>query len=139
MPSAVEFPLWKVVVGCIGGFLIHLVIGSLYQWGLINIYVASYYKITEPDLRLENTGVVFPLMMTCIGIGMRPGILLASKIGTFWVLIGVEIVASLLVLASSFIPSFVGILSCYYRVCGCLRSGIWVDRGHGLHAPDDGM
>jgi hypothetical protein len=70
-------PAWKGVLGCFGGLLIHLVVGSVYQWGVVNVYFASYYKLTEPDLLLENTSIVFPLMMTCIGLGMRPGIFLA--------------------------------------------------------------
>ena len=37
----------KGIIGCLGGLFIHLVISSLYQWGTINIYVTSYYKITH--------------------------------------------------------------------------------------------
>ena len=38
---------FKGLLGCLGGLFIHLVISSLYQWGTINIYVTSYYKITH--------------------------------------------------------------------------------------------
>ena len=95
-------------MGCFGGLFIHMIVGSLYQWGIINIYFTSFYKITEPSLKLENTGVVFPIMMTCIGIGMRPGIHIAERIGTFWTLLAIEFAAALIVLASSFIPTFIG-------------------------------
>ena len=36
---------FKGFMGCIGGFMIHLVIGSLYQWGLVNPYITSYFKL----------------------------------------------------------------------------------------------
>lgn len=113
MISAYDLPLWKVAFGCCGGFFIHLVVGAVYQWGLINIYIASYYKITQPDLNLEDTGVVFPLMMLCIGIGMKPGIELAKRIGAFWVLLGVVVLAAGLVFASSYVPNFVGSVIAY--------------------------
>lgn len=37
----------KGLIGCVGGFMIHLVIGSLYQWGLINPYITSYFKLNS--------------------------------------------------------------------------------------------
>ena len=37
----------KGLMGCIGGFMIHLVIGSLYQWGLISPYITSYFKLNK--------------------------------------------------------------------------------------------
>lgn len=126
MAQPTDRPLWKGVLGCFGGLFIHMIVGSLYQWGIINIYFTSFYKITEPNLRLENTGVVFPIMMTCIGIGMRPGIHLAEKIGTFWTLVAIEFVAAILVLASSFIPVFIGTLK--------LTQGSWLYSVHCLES-----
>lgn len=35
------------VAGLIGAFIIHLIIGAMARWGLINLYVSSYYKITS--------------------------------------------------------------------------------------------
>lgn len=56
---------------------IQLVIGSLYQWGIVNIYLTSYFHLTDNLLTLESTGIVFPLMMICIGITMRLGLYLS--------------------------------------------------------------
>lgn len=86
---------------------IHLIVGSLYQWGIINIYVTSFYKLSQSDLTLENNGVIFPVMMICMGLTMRPGIMLAEKIGTLWVLVGFTLLSSGLVLITSFMPNFV--------------------------------
>jgi len=40
------------ILACIGGLIIHLIIGSLYQWGIINIYVTSYYKTLDYSVTL---------------------------------------------------------------------------------------
>lgn len=64
------------IVGVFGGMLIHLVIGSLYQWGIINIYITSYHKTMDSSVTLENNVVAFPIMMLCIGLTMRLGIMI---------------------------------------------------------------
>ncbi len=71
------------ILGCFGGLFIHLIIGAYFQWGFINIYVTSYYRITEPDLTLESNGIVFPLMQLSIAPTMKIGHMIASKIGAF--------------------------------------------------------
>lgn len=46
----------------IGGILIHLSIGTIYLWGNINVYVASYYRLSsDPNLSLSETTFIFPL------------------------------------------------------------------------------
>ena len=65
------------ILGCFGGMFIHLIIGAYFQWGFINVYITSYYKITEPNLTLESNGIVFPLMQLCIAPTMKAGTLLA--------------------------------------------------------------
>jgi hypothetical protein len=55
----------------------HLVIGSLYQWGIINIYITSYHKISDNSVTLEGNAIAFPIMMLCIGITMRLGLFFA--------------------------------------------------------------
>ena len=65
------------ILRCFGGMLIHLIIGAYFQWGFINVYITSYYKITEPNLTLESNGIVFPLMQLCIAPTMKAGTLLA--------------------------------------------------------------
>lgn len=92
----------KGVLACIGGMIIHLVIGSLYQWGIINIYVTSYYKILSPSVTLEANAIAFPLMMFCYGLTMRIGIHLAEISHAIIVLVGVTILFSLSVFISSF-------------------------------------
>jgi hypothetical protein len=66
--------LFKGILGCAGGFLMHLVLGSVYQWGIINVYISSYFSIIQGvEQSLTVNGAVFPAMMMCIGLGMKLG------------------------------------------------------------------
>lgn len=67
----------------IGSFLLHLIIGSLYRWGMINPYITSFYKITSnPDLQTRKDAIGAPLAMFCIGLTIQFGSKAANKIGT---------------------------------------------------------
>lgn len=112
--TPVEFPLqssshdtWptsyiiKGVIACIGGLIFHLIIGALYQWGIINIYVTSYYKLSDPSVTLESSAIAFPLMQLSIGLTMRLGIYLADLTHP----IIVQITSVLLASASVFVAS----------------------------------
>jgi hypothetical protein len=65
------------LIGCLGGLCSHFVLGSIFQWGIINVYVTSYYKLTDPSLTLEANSIAFPLMMLGISLTITPGIYLA--------------------------------------------------------------
>lgn len=65
------------LLGCLGGLLIHLIVGAPYQWGSINVYMTSYFKVREPELTLESNAVVFPVMFVSCGLGIEAGVLLA--------------------------------------------------------------
>lgn len=77
IPTSQGFRLFMGILGCFGGLLIHLVIGSLYQWGIINIYITSYYRLTDSGVTLESNAIAFPIMMICIGLTMRVGGIIA--------------------------------------------------------------
>jgi hypothetical protein len=47
-------------------------------------------------------------MMMCIGLTMKPGIMLAERIGAFWTLLLLEVFLAGVMLASSFLPNFPG-------------------------------
>jgi hypothetical protein len=36
-----------LMLGIFGGLLIQLIIGSVYQWGIINIYITSYFRTMD--------------------------------------------------------------------------------------------
>ena len=99
----------KGYVGCIGGLFIHLIISSLYQWGIINTYVTSYYKVTsDPTITLEDNAIAFPAMMMSIGLTMRLGLFLSKKFGVLPILYICNVLCSASVFAASFMESFGG-------------------------------
>jgi hypothetical protein len=82
-----------------------LITGSLYQWGIINIYVTSYFKTFEPDLTLEANAIAFPIMMFCMGLPMRLGIYLAEISHPLFMLIACQILLSVSIFVSSLVTS----------------------------------
>ena len=89
--------------------MIHLVIGSLYQWGLINPYVTSYFKLARyPDLQSKDMGVIFPVMMFCIGVTMKVGLDLGAKFGYWKILLLNFLGCSIFVWFSSYFTNLFG-------------------------------
>lgn len=84
---------------------IHLVIGSVYQWGIINVYITSYYRLIDESLTLESTAIAFPVMMICIGFTMKLGLVLAKKTHPLIVMIVGQFLSALMILLSSFMPN----------------------------------
>jgi len=96
----------KGFVTIVGGWLFHLAIGSIYTWGNISIYIASYFRHYEPDLTIDDTFVTFPIMVVSSTIiwylgsalALRYSPRLSMSIG------GVILISG--VVASSFVKSF---------------------------------
>lgn len=85
--------------------IFQLITGSLYQWGIINIYVTSYFKTLDPSVTLESNAVAFPIMMFCMGLPMSFGIYLAEITHLMLVLLSCQILLSLSVFISSYMTS----------------------------------
>lgn len=93
------------MTACIGGLIYQLITGSLYQWGIINIYVTSHLKTIDPSVTLESNGAAFPIMMYCMGFPMRFGIYLAEVTHPMIVLITCQVLLSLSIFVSSYMTS----------------------------------
>ena len=65
----------------VGGFCIHLVIGTQYVWGNIAVYVTSYYRDEDPSVSLGSTAIVLPLVILVTGPFKYLGSHLSMKIG----------------------------------------------------------
>ena len=73
---------WKGVLILLGGCLVHLVLGSFYLWGNINVYVTSYYRLhSDGSLTITVSSALFCLMLLGISIGFFFTIPLATKVG----------------------------------------------------------
>ena len=95
------------VLGVLGAFFLHILIGAIYRWSMINSYITSFYKITDnPDLITKRDKIVAIISMFCVGLTMRLGSRLAKQIGTFWNLLIFVFLATICVLISSFMSNF---------------------------------
>jgi len=62
------------IITVIGGFFLEIVTGTALLWGSMNVYVTSYFRSKDdPDLKLSLGGVIFPLMMISMAIGIPIG------------------------------------------------------------------
>ncbi len=93
------------MTACIGGRIFQLITGSLYQWGIINIYVTSYFKTIDSSVTLESNAIAFPIMMFCMGLPMRLGIYLAEITHPMFMLLSCQILLALSVFVSSYMTS----------------------------------
>ena len=121
--------LLKGLLGCIGGLMIHLVIGSLYQWGLLNPYITSYFILNGYDnLSTKDTVIIFPIMMFCIGVTMKVGLMLGHRFGYVRVLCANFMCCSLFVFGSSYTSNILCNFGRIFSVCCVVFVGV---RAHG--------
>lgn len=94
-------------MGLLGAFCIHLIIGASSRWNMLNAYATSYYKVlNSPHLIINEDSYASPLSYFCMGIGMRTGIRLDKKLGTFLTCIFAVSLAAFANFMSSFMPHF---------------------------------
>ena len=111
LAKRINEPEWKFLLrglfGILGAFLIHILIGAIYRWPMINPYVTSYYKITnDPDLRSNFNSIGTPVFIFSVGITMKLGMKLNKIIGKMPVLfLPVFMLAGVLYI-SHMVPTF---------------------------------
>lgn len=102
---------------------IHLVIGSLYQWGIINLYITSYFKAQDSTVTLENNAIAFPIMMLTIGVTMRLGLFVSEHTHPLLVMGSVVTCQALLIFCCSYVTSMGAFIVLYAALFG-LASGL---------------
>lgn len=68
----------------IGGFLIHLVIGSVYITGNISIYMASYLQHQGHSVSLEDLSIILPLQICGSTSTLIIGTYLTERFNSPW-------------------------------------------------------
>ena len=119
----------RAKLACFGSCLIHLILGSFYSWGNLNIYIVSYFKTLSPEtydyLNIDVTAFIFPFMGFFMFLTTPVGIKIGNVVGFslscifFSVLLAVSLFLAafcenfwLFVLFYAILPSiFMGILS----------------------------
>ncbi|KAL4487076.1 hypothetical protein ABPG72_001528 [Tetrahymena utriculariae] len=71
----------KGYLALLGGFLIHIMIGTFYLWGNINIYVTSYLRYQKNDVTTDILNSTFPFMGMTMGFMTPFGLDIAKKYG----------------------------------------------------------
>mmetsp|Transcript_12595 Transcript_12595/g.13838 ORF Transcript_12595/g.13838 Transcript_12595/m.13838 type:complete len:454 (-) Transcript_12595:53-1414(-) len=106
---------WKVISG---GILLHLVLGCIYLWGGITVYVTSYLRLYNPDVTFSTTFIVFPLawLMQNIGFIIYPWIVKRTGVK------GCLLLTILLVSGGTFASSFLTDVYAFIVVYGVLVS-----------------
>jgi len=66
----------------LGGFCVHCVIGSIYDWGNITTSVTSYLRTFDSSVTYNHTLVVYAVAIGVQGLTILLGGILDSKIGT---------------------------------------------------------
>jgi hypothetical protein len=110
--------------GLFGAFCLHLIVGSLFRWGIINPYITSFYKITtNHDLQTGKDAIGSPLAMLSIGLTIQLGGKIAKKIGTFSTLLVSVICCSGFIFIASKMPYFF-LFVFFHNVAFCLSAGM---------------
>lgn len=62
------------VLSLVAGFVVMLVIGSLYTFGTLSIYMTSYLKTQHnSNIKTTDVAVIFPINLVMINIGIIVG------------------------------------------------------------------
>ncbi|EAR99450.2 oxalate/formate antiporter (macronuclear) [Tetrahymena thermophila SB210] len=91
-----------------GGFTVHLVIGAVFMWGTLNVYITSYFRqLNDEGLALSVGGAIFPVMMLSVATGMPLGIKAVQLFGSArYYVMAASIICSFLVFISSYCTYF---------------------------------
>ena len=105
--------------GVLGAFILHLLIGAIYRWPMINLYVTSYYKITnDPYLEANENSIGTPIFMLSVGLTMKLGIKLCKKLGKMMVVCTTIVMLVLSLQLSCQMPSFLLFVLCHNMLYG---------------------
>ena len=69
------------VLSLVGGFIIHIVIGTVYITGNISIYMASYLQHEGYDVTLNQLSIVLPLQIVGTAMSLLIGSYATTKLG----------------------------------------------------------
>ena len=100
----------KAKFACFGSCLIHIILGSFYSWGNLNIYIVSYFKSIDPlnysYLTPDISAFVFPCMGLLMFLTNPIGIRIGNTIGFSLSCIFFSILLSVSMFLSSFCEDF---------------------------------
>lgn len=118
----------------IGGFCIHLVLGTLYLWGIITVALTSYLRKFDPTVTYDDTVMIYATALGVQGATYILGGIMAKYIGSkrtclfggYILVLGVflsSMVTSLSAITFTYGVMFgIGLGFCYVSPIGCASS-----------------
>jgi hypothetical protein len=119
---------WKGYLAVAAGFLTHLMIGGIFIWGNIVVYVTSYFRLYDPELNMEHTFILFPIQVILNNVIMYLG----SLIALHWhpkIAVGL---ATICMFCGCFFSSYMTSWSLYFVLYGLV---VTIGVGFGYTAP----
>ncbi len=117
----------KAKLACFGSCLIHIILGSFYSWGNLNIYIVSYFKHLDSDyyayLNVDITAFIFPFMGLLMFLTTPLGIKIGNSIGFSLSSIFFSILLSVSIFFSAFCQDF-WLFVLFYAVIPSILMGI---------------
>lgn len=120
MDGITNAEMYRTVAGCV---LIHLVIGTLYVWGTLSPYVASYIRSNDDTIKMKQITMIFPFMVLFVNISTTVGVKLCNRFPPMYVTIGLASVCLSSVLIVSFMKTLAGYIV-FYMIFFGLFSGM---------------
>jgi hypothetical protein len=72
-PTEKEFN-FKAILSLVSGLILMLVIGSLYTFGTLTVYISSYLRNHgSPDITTVQIGLIFPFILIAMNLGIIIG------------------------------------------------------------------
>jgi len=72
---------WKILVG---GLFLNIIVGSFYAFGSYSIYIASFLKANNPEIKSDTIAFFFPLMNILMNALIPFGEKFVNSIGNRW-------------------------------------------------------
>ena len=69
----------RKLLALFGGFLLHIVIGTVYITGNISLYIASYLQYKGHNVTIEDISIVLPLQIVGTTISLIIGSYLTNR------------------------------------------------------------
>lgn len=62
------------ILSLVSGVIVMLVVGSLYTFGTLSVYMSSYLRINgSPDVTTVTVGLIFPFILIMMNAGLVIG------------------------------------------------------------------
>ena len=69
----------RMLLSLLGGFLLHIVLGTVYITGNISLYIASYLQYKGHNVTIQDISIILPLQIIGTAISLAIGPYLTNR------------------------------------------------------------